>query len=294
MRLLTSFTWKKSNETSKIETLFFQHYTDLMKKSLLFASFFAFSAALSAQCTADYDFGAEPFGVSPDPLLGETFEIGYTSEPYEDVIHIKVPTDASDIDETLPQGAPIDSVQLITVAFDLDGTAYTLEEMGLEIECNNNGDSPDPCTFLGGNQYCATLSGNPTTPGVFGLSIEVLGFTTVFGIVIEQEVIFDQYTITIENGSNVANILGANNHLGQSYPNPATDQVRIPFELKESGAANFQVVNLLGEVLVSEQIRGAKGSNEFVLNTQNLAQGIYLYTMEVDGKRFTKRMIINR
>ena len=41
-----------------------------------------------AQCTADYDFGNETLGVSPNPELGEQFEPGIVGQSYEDVLHI--------------------------------------------------------------------------------------------------------------------------------------------------------------------------------------------------------------
>ncbi len=265
-----------------------------MKKTLLSLTFVAFAFAASAQCVADYDFGAEPFGVSPDPNVGESFEIGQVGVSYTDVIHIKVPTDASDIDETLPQGAPIDSVQLVTVTFNMGGTSYTLEEMGLSIACNNNDDSPDPCTFIGGNQYCATLEGTPTTPGEFNLVIEVLGYTTVFGILISQPVSFDQYTFIVNGEIATPKQESFTLTLGQNIPNPAIESARFPVTLEKGGNVNFTVVNLLGEVVIAEQFRGHVGYNEFTVPVHQLSGGLYLYSIDVDGKRITKRMVINR
>jgi hypothetical protein len=265
-----------------------------MKKTLLSIAFIALAFIASAQCEANYDFGAEPFGVSPDPVLGESFEIAQVGASYTDIIHIKVPTQASDIDETLPQGAPIDSVQLLTVNFILGGTSYTLEQMGLSIACNNNGDSPDPCTFIGGNQYCAVLEGTPTTPGEFNLAIEVLGYTTVFGFSISQPVSFDQYTFVVNGPSATPKHENFTLSLGQNIPNPAIDSARIPVTLEKGGNVNFTVVNLLGEVVIAEQFRGHVGFNEFTVPVSQLSGGLYLYSIDVDGKRITKRMVINR
>ena len=41
-----------------------------------------------AQCNIDFDFGEEPFGVSPDPTVGESFNSGVLDEDYFDVLHI--------------------------------------------------------------------------------------------------------------------------------------------------------------------------------------------------------------
>ncbi len=270
-----------------------------MKKTLLSILALATSATLFAQtnCTADYDFGAAPFGVSPDPAIGETFDVGVVGEPYLEVIHIKIPSDASELElegVMVPPGVAIDSIALESVTFTLDATPYTLEQMGLEIGCNNNGDSPNPCTFMGDSQNCATLSGTPTTPGSFGLSINVVGYITVFGNVTGIPVSFDQYTYEVTGEVNVAETQQYTLALGQSIPNPATDAVQIPVTLERAGAINFTMVNLLGEVVVREQFSGAQGANTVNLNVSNLEAGLYLYSIDVNGKRLTKRMVINR
>jgi plastocyanin len=56
--------------------------------------------------------------------------------------------------------------------------------------CNNNGDSNNPCSFHGGNQYCASLEGTPTMSGNFRADITVKGWTLVFGFPFGQEQLF--------------------------------------------------------------------------------------------------------
>lgn len=270
-----------------------------MKKSLLsvFSVFLAVAMNAQANCEADYNFGDEPFGVSPDPAIGESFNDGEVGVAYFQVIHIKVPVDASEIEiegVTLPPGVAIDSIRFESVTFELAGTGYTAAQMGLEVQCNNNGDTPNPCTFLGGSQYCATLSGVPTTPGLFDLAINVTGFVTVFGNVTGIPVSFDQYTYFVDGEVNVPTTQVYNLNLGQNFPNPASEVTRVPLSLEKAGSVNFTVVNLLGEILVREQYSGNAGHNEFVADVSMLSPGIYLYSVDVDGKRITKRMIINR
>ena len=54
------------------------------------------------QCEADFDFGDVGFGLSPDPLLGESLDAGVVDQEYYDVIHIIIPTTAADIDPSFP------------------------------------------------------------------------------------------------------------------------------------------------------------------------------------------------
>lgn len=151
--------------------------------------------SVSGQCTADFDFGSESYGSSPDPSQGEQFEPGITDEPYYDVLHLLIPTYVVEIDSTLPfaPDALLDSIELVSlVMVDLDDTliSYSLDEMGLQVICNNNGDSNYPCSFHGGNQYCASLEGTPTISGNFRADITVKGWTTVFGFPFGQEQMF--------------------------------------------------------------------------------------------------------
>ena len=155
------------------------------KKMNKFYSFFlavAISSTGFGQCVADFDFGEAGFGVSPDPTLGENFVSGVVGQEYMDVIHILIPTYASDVDEAYPPTLPIDSINLIDVVMTdiATGTAYSPEELGLMVVCNNNGDSPDPCMFIGGLQYCASIEGTPTIPGNYSIDLLVLGWLTIF------------------------------------------------------------------------------------------------------------------
>jgi hypothetical protein len=273
-----------------------------MKRILL--SFFTALIALSANaqvadCEADYNFGEEPYGIAPNPNADESFALAVIDVPYFDVIHMKIPQDASEFElEGVPAGISIDSIALVSAVFTLAGTDYTLEQMGLELQCNNNGDSPNPCTFLGGSQYCATLSGTPTIPGVFDIRIDLNAYFDLFFQVIEfpvsSDLFTDEWVFTVATEVNVPKAPAYALSLGQNYPNPATDITRIPVVLETAGNVNFTVVNLLGEVVVREQYSGHAGANDFTYTVTDLPAGIYLYSIDVNGKRFTKRMIVNR
>ena len=82
---------------------------------------------------------------------------------------------------------PVDSVVVQNISLiGESGEALLISEVGLELTPNNNGDSGNPYTFLGGEQYCATLTGTPDTTGFFFASIDVLGWASLFGNSISQ------------------------------------------------------------------------------------------------------------
>ena len=175
-----------------------------MIKTLLSFAFALAITALSAQCENSYDFGDAGFGVSPDPEMGESFAVGTVGLAYSDTIHMLVPSDAGDVDSTYAGlGAVIDSLTLVSVEVQVDGNYVNLSDIGLDVECDNNGDSPDACTFMGALQYCSLIEGTPTVAGTFPLTINVDGYIVVFGNPVPVPVAFDQYSLTVlEDGTN--------------------------------------------------------------------------------------------
>ena len=153
-----------------------------MNKFYLVICALVLSSSAFGQCEVDFDFGDVGFGISPDPNLGETLETGIVNQEYFDVIHILIPAFASDIEPDYPPTLPIDSISLESVVFTDTVTLieYSPEDLGLVIVCNNLGDSPDPCSFMGATQYCASVEGVPNTPAVYKIDLHVLGWLTIF------------------------------------------------------------------------------------------------------------------
>ncbi|PCJ81391.1 MAG: hypothetical protein COA49_04645 [Bacteroidetes bacterium] len=170
-----------------------------MNRIYLLVVAFALTSTAFGQCVADFDFGDVGFGVSPDPQLGETFDSGVVGEPYADVLHILFPALASDIDDTYPPTLPIDSVELISVVLTdtLTLQQYSPIELGLQVVCNNNGDSPNPCMFMGDTQYCASLEGTPLIPGVYKIDLNIIGWLTI-QIPFSAPAVFSNFILNIQ------------------------------------------------------------------------------------------------
>ena len=178
--------------SAKLLTLAFMKHVVLS----LAAAFAVITSGLAQVCDADFNFPADvAFGLSPDPVAGETFDVGYFNEPYADTLHVLVPTDAV---EFIGLPIPVDSIVVQNISLvGESGETLVISEVGLELTPNNNEDSDNPYTFLGGGQYCATLTGTPDTTGFFLASIDVVGWATV----ISQEFSFEGYSLTlIEEG----------------------------------------------------------------------------------------------
>lgn len=78
--------------------------------------------------------------------------------------------------------------------------------------------------------------------------------------------------------------------LGQNYPNPAKNKTYIEVSFN-SPTAVLSIYNLLGKKIEEKQLNN---SGTFEINVTNYPEGVYLYTLEADGEKITKRMTVKK
>jgi hypothetical protein len=81
--------------------------------------------------------------------------------------------------------------------------------------------------------------------------------------------------------------------LQQNVPNPFNQQTVINFTVAENaGVATMAIYDLNGRQIRAEQLN-QRGNGQYVINANELAPGMYIYTLIVDGKAAdSKRMIV--
>ena len=81
--------------------------------------------------------------------------------------------------------------------------------------------------------------------------------------------------------------------LQQNVPNPFNQQTIINFNVAQNaGVASLIIYDLNGRQIRAEQLN-QRGAGQFVINANELAPGMYIYTLIVDGKAAdSKRMIV--
>lgn len=81
--------------------------------------------------------------------------------------------------------------------------------------------------------------------------------------------------------------------LGQNYPNPFNPSTKISYYLPEKGLVNLSVFNMLGQK-VTEIISGLQeaGEHSVEFNASGLNSGVYIYTLQVNGRSFTNKMTL--
>ena len=79
--------------------------------------------------------------------------------------------------------------------------------------------------------------------------------------------------------------------LGQNVPNPYSSKSVVPYQLtKEASNVTLTVTDVMGRVISSEVAPSTTGKHSVSLGSY--ASGVYYYTLTVDGKSATKKMIV--
>lgn len=80
-----------------------------------------------------------------------------------------------------------------------------------------------------------------------------------------------------------------------NVPNPFTQATRLRYELPQAGPVRLQVYALDGRLVISRQLTGAKGYNEYTVNHHELgAEGTYVYTVQNGDRMLYGRMVLTR
>ena len=78
--------------------------------------------------------------------------------------------------------------------------------------------------------------------------------------------------------------------LGQNVPNPFDGASTVTYKLtKDASAVSFMVTDVMGRIVSSEKVSSNTGTHTIKLGSY--AAGVYYYTLTVDGKTSTKKMI---
>ena len=75
-------------------------------------------------------------------------------------------------------------------------------------------------------------------------------------------------------------------------PNPFSQTATVSFSSDMAGAFNAELVNMLGEAVVSQKINAAIGNNEFPLNGNGLNPGIYILYLSDGNSSATRKVVI--
>ena len=78
------------------------------------------------------------------------------------------------------------------------------------------------------------------------------------------------------------------------YPNPATSNTNISFELNEVSDVTISVVNMMGQSVYNESKSNVSDLQRVNLNTNDMASGMYFVNLTINGETVTKKLSISK
>ncbi len=281
-----------------------------MRKSLLFIAGLVVAGSMNAQnCIPDYNPNATQLGFDPNPIQGSVAGV-----PYDEVVTIVLP---QKVDNTLTP-TPGDSIPLCNIEIlSVSGipTGYNYEVWGTVLGSgapyNVLALSTDTIPVNPNSNFtrgCLRLTNpNPPAPTVdplidsVSITVEIAAWSDIgFGCVSLQaaggtETFEVKLPVKSSVFASVENELNNNTFdVYSNYPNPAQQSTNVSFSTPVSGDVNIVMIDALGRQVYNQNMTSKTGLNTVNINTANFKSGVYMYTIQFNGKSVTKKMIVNK
>jgi hypothetical protein len=78
------------------------------------------------------------------------------------------------------------------------------------------------------------------------------------------------------------------------YPNPASADATVAFDVKNASSVAIQVTDLAGKVVYTSALANVNGTQNVVIPAQDFANGMYTVSINVDGAIATKKLNIRK
>jgi len=147
-------------------------------------------------------------------------------------------------------------------------------------------DADGGVSILGGTE--TTIEPAATKAFYFAVSVGANNADMLANMALAQQ----KYSAITAVESNVTDI-PSSYVLSQNYPNPFNPSTKISFGLPAGGNAVLKVFNSLGEE-VAEVVNGylEAGTHTVNFDASNLPSGLYIYSLQADGKTLSKKMTL--
>ena len=113
-----------------------------------------------------------------------------------------------------------------------------------------------------------------------------------------QDTIFTNDTLRMDSIATnkevgINEINGATIFVSQNIPNPAHDIAMFTYSVPTDGKVLFTVYSVSGQTLYVRTEDAKSGENTLEVSVSNLSAGLYFYSMEFDGKRVVRKMVVD-
>ena len=178
-----------------------------------------------------------------------------------------------------------------------DATNTATKNLFMLLSAEQNGDGTDPTYFGTLADYTSDMNMSFILPtdvkyninanGWNGYFLPTYAYTTPFA--------YESHDIGYKLTVNITGIkeLESNGFaLGQNSPNPFNGESSVSYELlNNANSALFTVTDIMGRIVSEKKINGLKGVHSIKLD--GYSAGVYYYSLNVDGKITTKKMIVD-
>ena len=261
-----------------------------MKKILLVLCLAAFVAPTFAQ-TCDFDPQyADSVGVYPQPYIQGMDGASDTGGiPDTACLNTYYSTTFSILVDTFSVGA-----------FFVDPDSLIIENVsnlpaGMTYACD-----PPNCTFYPQQPGCATIYGIPSEEGVFSLEITGVAYTTFTPISVtfpDPQLAPGEYLLYVRPEGDASCMTNAVQtpaaiETVSIAPNPFSGQTQLNLEATEAGDYRFLVSDLLGKTVKNQTLRVVEGENNFLIEAQDWAKGIYIYSLGQGDRVISGKLVV--
>lgn len=242
----------------------------------MFVVLFIGVTKVSAQCTPDPNINTS--GIVPDSATN--LPPAYVGIAYSATLTAVVPLDTN-------QGgipATIDKICVVNILppsiTDFSWTTNVAEDC-----------------FPGGEKNCLIMTANPQTSdiGIHSMKIMLATRALIGGsFPFNQSDTIDYYLIIVHPAAGISVGDARNFFALKNVPNPFSNSTDVHFNAPKADNYSFSVFNLLGETVLVDDIKAAKGPNKYTLQAENLPDGIYIYKLTNGINTFTERLVIQK
>jgi hypothetical protein len=144
------------------------------------------------------------------------------------------------------------------------------------------------------NSHTFTFNWNAPATDVGAITFYVAGNCTNANNAVSGDFIYTASQLVNSPTTSVLD-LSSNKSNFKVYPNPATDNINVSYQLNESAEVSIKLISLTGELVynqhLSHQTIGIK-NHQIVLNNE-IPKGIYFVEVLANSESFTQKVIFN-
>lgn len=258
-----------------------------------------FISTIQAQlCVPDPAYSNKPAGIYPEPYHqrlnpnGGILDSACINKLYKFTLTVVVP-------DSFPTS--FGNLSLDSIVITKNGVLFAPK--GIGYSCN-----PPNCKFNGGTLGCIELKGTPTSDNAiktYDLKLKVK-ITVWNGILIINDTLptylsdsAHYFLPLFEENSNNCNTSSTydfdNNEISLIInPNPVAEMLNVSFDILESSKFMYSIMDLNGNKFIENSGYSQNGrvyKEEYIGDLKN---GVYLFELRLNGKRFIKKLLIQQ